>query len=125
MPDPLELPGMLRAVIPLVRRQRHSGFGRSVVDELVAHARCCTGCGRLLRIRSRLMPRFAAVFGSLNDLPEPTGSLGCINPIRVRGRPFEMVDFPAGKVGTADLPFFPLAVRGKYECALACANQYA
>src|SRR5579864_577745 len=124
MPDPLKLPGMLRPVIPLVRRQRLAGFGGCVVDELVAYARCRTGCGRLLRVRPRLMPRFAAVVGTLNDLPEPAGSLGRINAIRVRGRPLEMVDFPAGKVGTADLPFFPLAVRGKNKCALACANQY-
>ena len=38
MPDALELPGMLRAVVPLVRGERLAGLGRSVVDELVALA---------------------------------------------------------------------------------------
>ena len=38
VPDPLEFPGMLRAVVPLVRGERLAGFGRRVVDELVAVA---------------------------------------------------------------------------------------
>src|SRR5207244_6184658 len=36
MPHPLELPGMLRAVVPLMRGERLAGFGRRVVGELVA-----------------------------------------------------------------------------------------
>ena len=36
MPDALELPGMLRAVVQLVRGQRLAGLGGRVVDELVA-----------------------------------------------------------------------------------------
>ena len=39
MPDALEFPGMLRAVVPLMRGERLAGFRRSVVDELVALAR--------------------------------------------------------------------------------------
>src|ERR1019366_2456592 len=34
MPHPLELPGMLRAVIPLVRGEGFAGLGRVVVNEL-------------------------------------------------------------------------------------------
>ena len=36
MPDPLEFPGTLRAVIMLVRRERLPGLWGSVVDKLVA-----------------------------------------------------------------------------------------
>ena len=47
MPDPLELPGMRRAVVPLVRA------GDAVVDELVAHR----------------LPGLAAVVGALDHCP--------------------------------------------------------
>src|ERR1700680_4108234 len=126
MPDALELPGMLRTVIPLVRRQRLAGLLGCVVDEHVARARRrCTGCGRLVCSRARLVPRLAAVVGALNDLPETAGAVRRIEPIRISGRPLEVVNLPAGKVGAADVPFFPLAVRRKNKCALPCANQYA
>jgi hypothetical protein len=35
-----------------------------------------------------------------------------------------MVDFPAPKVGAADVPPLALAIRRQDECPLACANQY-
>ena len=38
VPDPLEFPGMLRAVVPLMRGERFAGLGGSVVGELVALA---------------------------------------------------------------------------------------
>src|SRR5205085_1789623 len=38
MPHAFELPGMLRAVVPLVRRERLAGFGARVVNKLVAFA---------------------------------------------------------------------------------------
>src|SRR5207248_2205462 len=38
VPDALELPGVLRAVVPLVGGERLSGVGGSVVEELVAFA---------------------------------------------------------------------------------------
>ena len=102
MPDALELPGVRRAVVPLVRA------GDAVVHELVAHR----------------LPRLAAVVGALDQLPEPAAGLRRIQPIRVGGRSLEVVDLPARKVGAADVPPFALAVRRQDERALACANQY-
>src|SRR4249920_2477855 len=77
VPDPLELPGMLRAVIPLVRRERFPGFCGSVVDELVALPLGHTvgSRGRLAGWCSWLAPGFAAVIRALNDLSEPTAGL--------------------------------------------------
>ena len=103
MPDSLELPRVLRAVVPLV------GAGDAVVDELVPDR----------------LPRFAAVFGALNHLAEPAAGLRRIEPVRINGRALEVIDFPAGKVGAADLPLFALAVRGQDERALAGADQYS
>ena len=103
MPDALELPGVRRAVVPLVRA------GDAVVDELVADR----------------LPRLAAVVGALDQLPEPAAGLRRIQPIRVDGRALEVVDLPAAKVGAADVPLFALAVRCQDERALACADQYS
>src|SRR4029450_5956271 len=35
-----------------------------------------------------------------------------------------MVDLPARKMGTTNVPPFALCVRGENECALPCTNQY-
>jgi hypothetical protein len=70
------------------------------------------------------MPGFAAVVGPLNDLAEPTARLGGVDPVRIRGRAFHMIDFPAGEVRAADLPFLALAVRREDKRALARADQY-
>src|SRR6267143_1877230 len=101
MPDPLELPGMLRAVVPLV----------------------CAGDALIGEFIPDRFPRFAAVFGALNHLTEPTAGLRCINPVRIDGRTFEVIDFPTRKVRAINLPFFALAVRGQDERALACADE--
>ena len=97
MPDALELPGVRRAVVPLVRA------GDAVVDELVAHR----------------LPGLAAVVGALDDLPEPAAGLRGIQPIRVGGRSLEVVDLPAREVGAADVPPLALAVRRQDERALS------
>ena len=89
MPDALELPGVRRAVVPLVRA------GDAVVDELVAHR----------------LPRLAAVVGALDHLPEPAAGLRRVQPVRIDGRSLEVVDLPARKVRAADVPPFALAVR--------------
>ena len=102
MPDPLELPWVRRAVVPLVSARD------AVVGELVAHR----------------LPAPATVVRSLNHLPEPAGGLRRVQPIRIRGRSLEVVDLPARKVGAADVPPFALPVRRQDEGALACANQY-
>ena len=101
MPDALELPGMLRAVVPLVRA------GHAVVDELVADR----------------LPGLAAVVRALDHLPEPAAGLRRVDAVRVSGRAFEMIHLPARKVRAADLPFLALAVRGQDERALFGADQ--
>src|SRR5437660_8675288 len=77
MPDALELPRMGRGVVPHVRGQRLAGFGRSVIDELVAFAfgHAFRGGGRLAWRGAGLLPGLAAVVGALNDLTEPAAGL--------------------------------------------------
>ncbi len=101
MPDALELPGVRRAVVPLVRA------GDAVVDELVADR----------------LPGLAAVVGALDQLPEPAAGLRRIQPIRIDGRSLEVVDLPAPEVGAADVPPFALAVRRQDERALPRTHQ--
>ena len=62
VPDALELPGVRRAVVPLV------GAGHAVVGELVADR----------------LPRLAAVVGALDHLPEPAAGLRRVEPVRDR-----------------------------------------
>src|SRR5206468_12987605 len=102
MPDSRELPGMGRAVVPQV------SAGDAVVHEPVAHR----------------LPSLAAAVGALDQLPEPSGALRRVQPIRVGGRSLEVVDLPAPEVGTTDVPPLALSVRLKDECTLACADQY-
>src|SRR6516162_5020536 len=123
MPDTLEFPGMLRAVVPLMRRERCSG---RIVNELVAFAfGHAAWPGRFARRRTRLEPGFSTVVGALNDLTEPAAGLRGVDAIGVDGRALQVVHLPSGKMGTVDFPVLALAVRGENECALASANQYA
>src|SRR2546428_8604924 len=94
MPDALELPGVLRAVVPLVRREGLARFRGRVVHELVALAlRHLAGlhghsaAGRL--------PRLAAVAGALDDLSEPPARLRRIQPVRIGGGALSLVKLPA------------------------------
>jgi hypothetical protein len=64
VPDALELPGMLGAIVPLV------GSGLSFISEFVADR----------------VPGFASVIGTLNLLPEPSARLRSIKPIRFNRR---------------------------------------
>ena len=82
MPDALEFPGVLRAVVPLVRA------GYAFVGELVAHR----------------FPVLPAVVRALDHLAEPAAGLGGIQPVRVDGRALEVIDLPAPQMGPADLP---------------------
>ena len=117
MPDALELPGMRRAVVPLVRG---SGLPvRDAYDELVALA-WGTWVGR-----PPGLPGLAAVVRALDHLPEPAAGLRRIQPIRIGGRSLQVVNLPARKVRAADLPLFALAVRRQDERAFARADQYS
>jgi hypothetical protein len=102
MPDARELPGVRRAVVPLV------GPGDAVVHELVPHR----------------LPRLAPVAGALDQLPEPAGGLRRVQPIRVSGRSLEVVDLPAPEVGATDVPPVARSIRHQDERALARPNQY-
>src|SRR5579864_6389458 len=102
MPDSLELPGMRRAIVPLVRA------GNAVVNELVPHR----------------IPRLAAVIGPKHHLSEPTAGLRRIQPVRVHGRPLAVINLPTSKVRAADVPPLALSIRRQHKRAFACANQY-
>src|SRR5262249_7737353 len=98
-----------------------------IVNKLVALAlgHAFRGGGRFAGGCSRLVPALATVIRSLNDLAKPAARLRSVQPIRISGRSLEMIDFPARKVGTADVPPFALCVRCEDERALAGANQYS
>src|SRR5690349_11978505 len=78
MPDPLELPGMLRAVVPLV------GAGDALVLEFVPHR----------------FPRLPAVVGPLDDLSGPAARLRRVEPVGIGGRSLEVVDLPTREMRT-------------------------
>jgi hypothetical protein len=123
MPDALELPRVLRAVVPLMGGERLAGCVRRVISELVA------GFGRpggrvFANGRTRLQPGLAAVVGALDDLPEPSARLRRIDAIGVHGRTFHVVDFPSREKRTADRPVFALGLRAEDERALFCADQH-
>src|SRR5258708_104486 len=116
---------MLFSIVELMRGEGFPSFLGSVVDKLIALALGHSSrAGLFARRRARLYPSLAAVIRALNDLPKPTAGLGCIDAIRAHRRPLGVVHLPAGEVWAADVPLFALAVRGKNESALACANQY-
>src|SRR6185312_5675068 len=100
MPDPLELPRMGCAIIPLMSA-RHA-----VIRELVAHR----------------LPCLTTIARALNHLPVPAGRLRNIQPVGVSGRPLNMVNLPTRKVGPAHLPLLTLCVRSQDECSLARTN---
>src|SRR5258707_278503 len=110
MPHPLELPGVLRPVVPLMRGERFAAFVRGIVSELVALALGRTRGNRFAGRCSRLMPCFAAIIGALNDLPEPAARLRCINTIWISGGSFQVIHLPARKMRAAHIPLFALAV---------------
>src|SRR5262249_50265917 len=87
VPYSLELPGVRRAVVPLV------GAGHAVVLELVAHG----------------PPRLAAVARSLDLLAEPAARLRCINPIRINRLALQMVELPACEMRSANIPLLAAA----------------
>src|ERR1700722_5988592 len=123
MPHPLELPRMLRSVVPLVRGQRLAAGGRSIVSKFVALALGRASRRRVARRGSRLMPSLAAVIRALNDLAKPAARLRRIDAVRVNRRSLDVIKFPAGEMRPADFPFFAFAIRRQNERALVCAHQ--
>ena len=120
MPDAFELPRVLRAVVPLVRT--HFAF----IDELVAFAfGRAIGAGQLLGAAAGCLPGLAAIVGALDYLAEPTARLRRVDAVRLSGRAFEVIHFPAREMRPADFPILALAVRRQDERALLCADQYS
>src|SRR4029450_8318486 len=117
MPNPLELPRMLGAVIPLMCARD------TVVNEFVALAfRRSVGTFQFLRAAPRGVPLFSAVIRALNDLAEPPAGLRCINPVRIGWSTFSVINFPARKMRTADFPSFARAIRCQDERSFSCTN---
>src|SRR5512143_3122770 len=96
----------------------------ALVNKLVAftmrHA-----VGRLFRSAARRLPRQTAVTGSLDDLTKPAQRLRRIQPIRIDGRSVHVVDLPARKMRTADLPALALFVRCENERTFVRTDQHS
>src|SRR5437763_11732960 len=89
MPDALEFPRMLSAVVPLVGRERFPRFRRSIVNEHVTFAlRHPFRRHQVLRLCAGRIPRFAAVIGTLNYLPEPGACLRLVDSVGISWRNF-------------------------------------
>src|SRR5437764_11405934 len=89
MPRTLEFPRMLRAIVPLVGRERLPSFRRSIVNELVTltllHA---VRAFQFLRTAARCVPGFTSVIGALNNLPKPITGLRGVDPVGINRRTF-------------------------------------
>src|SRR5437016_3640599 len=99
MPHALEFPGMLRAVVPLVRA--HLALIYEFVALAFGHA---LGTHQLFGTAPGRLPGFAAVIRTLDDLAKPTARLRGVDAIRVNGRTFEVIHLPAREVRPADFP---------------------
>src|SRR2546422_11541683 len=109
MPDALELPGMLRAVVPLMRGEGLARLRGRVVGELVALAFREAFRG-LFQHTSRRLPRLAAVAGALDDLSEPPARLRRVQPVRIGGRSPHVITPPPRQVPAAPGPILPPSV---------------
>jgi hypothetical protein len=103
VPDPGERPGPRRAVVPQMRPHL------PLVRELVAHR----------------LPRLAAVVRALDQLAEPGGRLGRVEPVRRDGGPLEVIHLPAPEVGPGDIPRLALPVRRQDERSLPRPHQHS
>src|SRR5579859_4638999 len=101
MPDALELPRVLGAVVPLMRP------GRAGVRELVAHR----------------LPGLPSVVGALNLLTEPAARLRGVQAVRSGRRAFDVIDLPAREVRAGDVPPAALSVGRQDKRALARTDQ--
>src|SRR5437879_13798738 len=102
MPHALELPGVLGAVVPLVRGERFARWRRGVVDELVALAFGHLA-GRRRHAAAGRLPRLAAVARALDDLAEPPAGLRRGEAIGIGRSSLRVIEFPAREVLAAHL----------------------
>src|SRR5438094_9948431 len=122
MPDALELPGMLRAVVPLMRGEGLACLRGRVVGELVALAFGETFRG-LFQHTSRRLPRLAAVAGARDDLSEPPSRLRRVQPVRISRRSLPVIDLPAREVRATHRTLSALAAPAPAEPTLPGAYQ--
>src|ERR1700730_19074259 len=94
MPDTLELPRMLRAIVPLV------SAGNTIIIEFVADR----------------LPGFSAVIRALHHLAKPAAGLRGVQTVRVNGRAFNVINLQTRKVRSVDFPSVPLPISGQNEC---------
>src|SRR4051812_6054257 len=100
MPDALEFPRVLRAIVPLMRGEWFTIGRLGIVSDLIALA-LCHPLGRFCFLpgrRTGLKPVFTAVIGTLNDLTKPPACLRRVDAVRINGRSFEMVHFPPAEM---------------------------
>src|SRR5207249_10974803 len=82
MPDTLEFPRMLRAIVPLVGRQRLPSLRRGIVNELVTRTLLhAVRALQFLRTAARCGPGFTSVSRPLNNLSIPTNGLRCVEAV--------------------------------------------
>jgi hypothetical protein len=124
MPHALELPRMLRAVVPLVRGQRLAGFAGGVVEEAVGRLVREAGHLGLAGLEAGLVPSLAAIIGALDELPEPPAILRHVHAVGIGFGAFHVVDLPAREEWPAHLPVFSLAVRGENERTFTRSHQH-
>src|SRR5207249_1044708 len=124
VPDPLELPGVLCAIVPLVRGEGLASLGRGVVDDLVALTRG-HAVRRLRHATAGRLPRLAAVARALDDLSEPSARLRRVQPVRIRGRSLHVIDLPPREMRAAHVPLLALAVPRQDERTLAGTHQHS
>src|SRR5262249_29433323 len=103
VPDPFELPGVRRAVVPLMRA------GHALVDKLVVDG----------------LPGLAAVVRTLDLLPEPAARLRRVDAVGIDRRSLEVIQLPAAEERPADVPALALAVRGEDEGPLARPDEHS
>src|SRR5206468_2607967 len=118
MPDPLELPRVLGAVVPLVSAQF------ALIDELVALAFGHLA-GGWRRFAPGRLPALAAVIRALDYLPEPAAGLRRVDAVRLHRRAFKVIHLPAREVRPVDCPIAALAIRSQDERAFLRADQYS
>src|SRR5580704_13102163 len=117
MPNALELPRMLGAVIPLM------GARDSVVNKLVALTfRHAIRTFQFLGFASGRVPSFSAVIGALNDLAEPPTGLRCVDAVRIDRRTLHMINLPTRKMRPTHLPSFARTIRCQDERTFPCAD---
>src|SRR5215467_8066659 len=126
MPYTFEFPGVLRSIVPLVRREWFPGFRRSVVNEFIAFAfGHPVRAFQFLGTAAGRIPAFATVIRALNNLPKPPTRLRCIDTLRINRRTFHVINLPARKLRAAHFPTFARAIRSQNERAFSCADQYS